>query len=135
MSVEIEKLGQLLAKSRQEQNLSLKEIENATSIRMSYLKAIEEGRIQKYLSSVYILGFIRQYANFLSLDTEKLVQEYPGVFKSKGQKHEFDYGIGTLEMRGSIGGGVKWFPNLLYAGGGALVLIMAWYFAKFMGIF
>ncbi|MES2122974.1 MAG: hypothetical protein V4492_09435 [Chlamydiota bacterium] len=56
------------------------------------------------------------------------------TFRMPAEKHEFSYGIGTLEVRGSMGGGVKWLPNLLWAGAAALVLFVAWYLAKFLGI-
>ena len=65
------KMGESFRVKREEMNLTLKEVENATSIRMNYLQAIEEGRVQQVLSSVYALGFLRQYATFLGFDPEK----------------------------------------------------------------
>lgn len=134
MEEEFKKLGKLFRTKREEKNLSLKEVENSTSIRSNYLEAIEEGQVKQALSSVYILGFIRQYANFLGLEVDKIMEEYPEVFKSPAQKHDFAYGIGTLEVRGSLGGGVKWLPNLVWAGVSAIVLVLLWYFAKHMGV-
>lgn len=119
---------------RKELNLTLKEVENSTSIRSSYLEAIEEGRIQQFISGVYALGFMKQYANFLGIDMDTMIRENPQIFRMPAEKHEFSYGIGTLEVRGSMGGGVKWLPNLLWAGAAALVLVVAWYLAKFLGV-
>ncbi|MBS0616037.1 MAG: helix-turn-helix domain-containing protein [Verrucomicrobia bacterium] len=135
MSEELKRLGHSLQTKRKELNLSLKEIENATSIRSSYLQAIEEGTVTEYLSGIYAQGFIKQYATFLGLDVDQLVRENPAAFRMAGEKHEFAYGIGTLEVRGSMGGGVKWLPNLLWAGLAAVVLVAAWLFAKFVGLF
>lgn len=115
-------------------NLSLKEVENSTSIRTSYLQAIEEGKCDQFLSSVYIIGFIRQYATFLGLDVEKIIHDYPNALKFDSEKHEFSYGIGTLEVRGTMGGGVKWFPNIMWIGVSALVLVFAWYLARYLGV-
>lgn len=134
MSEEMKRVGMLLRSKRKEMNLSLKEVENSTSIRASYLDAIEEGRIQQCAASVYVLGFLRQYASFLGLDTDKIMREFPAAFKLPAEKHEFDYGIGTLEVRGSMGGGVKWLPNLLWASAAAVVLVLAWYLAKYLGV-
>jgi cytoskeletal protein RodZ len=134
MEEEFKKLGRLFKTKREEKHLSLKEVENSTSIRSNYLEAIEDGQMSQALSAVYILGFIRQYANFLGLEVEKIIAEYPAVFKNPGQKHDFAYGIGTLEARGSLGGGVKWLPNLVWAGVSAVVLVLLWYFAKQMGV-
>ncbi len=134
MSEELKHVGELFKKKRKELNLSLKEVENSTSIRSSYLEAIEEGQIHEYISGVYALGFIKQYAQFLGMDIEGMIRDNPAAFRMPAEKHEFSYGIGTLEVRGSMGGGVKWLPNVIWAGAVALVLVAAWFFAKFLGI-
>jgi cytoskeletal protein RodZ len=134
MTEELKHVGDIFRAKRKELNLSLKEVENTTSIRSSYLEAIEEGQINEYISGVYALGFIKQYAQFLGLDIDGMIRDNPGTFRMPAEKHEFNYGIGTLEVRGSMGGGVKWLPNLVWAGAAALVLVAAWYLAKFLGI-
>jgi cytoskeletal protein RodZ len=134
MNEDVKRIGDLLQGKRRELNLSLKEVENATSIRSSYLEAIEAGTVHQFISGVYALGFIKQYAQFLGFDVDQLARDYAPAFRLAPEKHEFAYGIGTLEVRGSLGGGVKWFPNLLWAGAAALVLLMAWYLAKSLGI-
>jgi cytoskeletal protein RodZ len=134
MNEELKRVGSLFKAKRKERGLSLKEAENATSIRSPYLEAIEEGSIDHHISAVYALGFMKQYAHFLGMDVENLIRENPQAFRMPVEKHEFSYGIGTLEMRGSVGGGVKWLPNLLWAGAAALLLVAAWFLAKFLGI-
>ncbi|MFI5334298.1 MAG: helix-turn-helix domain-containing protein [Chlamydiales bacterium] len=135
MSEEMKRVGNLLKTKRRELNLSLKEIENSTSIRSSYLEAIEEGKISQFIAAVYALGFVRQYASFLGLDAERIMLDHPHAFKLPAEKHEFSYGIGTLEVRGSMSGGVKWFPNLMWAAISVAVIVLAWYLAKYLGIF
>jgi hypothetical protein len=44
------------------------------------------------------------------------------------------YGIGTLEVRGSMGGGVKWLPNLIWASVTVVVIVGAYYLAKYLGV-
>ena len=134
MNTDAKKVGEILRAKRDEVKISLKEIESSTSIRVSYLEAIEEGNVQKFLSNVYIDGFMRQYAAFLGLDIEKLSRDFPEAFNTPNEKHEFAYGIGTLEKRGSISGGVKWMPNLLWMGGAFGVLLLAWWLAKALGV-
>ena len=135
MSEELKRVGDLFKTKRHEMNLSLKEVENSTSIRSSYLEAIEEGHIHDYISGVYALGFIKQYGQFLGIDMETMIQNNPIPFRMPSEKHEFNYGIGTLEMRSSSSGGVKWLPNLLWAGAVSLILVAAWYLAKTLGLF
>ncbi|MBF8263891.1 MAG: hypothetical protein HW387_1556 [Parachlamydiales bacterium] len=135
MSEGLKKMGDVFRLKREEMNLSLKEVENATSIRMIYIQAIEEGRVAHFISNAYALGFIRQYANFLGFDGEKMLKENPEAFRLPAEKQDFAYGIGTLEMRGAPHGGVRWMPNLLWGGAFVLMVIAAWYFAKFLGVF
>lgn len=127
----LKNIGETLKQKRKERNLSLKEVENATSIRMGYLQAIEEGELNKLISPVYAQGFVRQYAAFLGIDGEAIVRENPEIF-NKHEKQEFSYGIGTLEGRSNPGAGVKWIPNALWIGGFAVIIISAWYLARFL---
>lgn len=122
-------LGDLFKQRRKEMNLSLKEVENATSIRMSYLQSLEEGEVNKLISPIYAQGFVRQYAIFLGIDGEKIIREHPEVF-NKPEAQEFSYGIGTLEIRGNPGAGVKWFPNAVWIAISIAVLVGAFYFAR-----
>jgi len=135
MSDALKKMGEKFRQKREEMNLTLKEVENATSIRMLYLQAIEEGRVGQFLGAVYALGFIRQYAGFLGFDAEKLSKEHPEAFRLTPEKQDFAYGIGTLEMRGSPHGGIRWMPNLLWGSAILLVGICAWFFARALGVF
>lgn len=134
MKDEMKKFGELFKSKRKELNLSLKEVENATSIRVNHLESIEEGKGDDFLSPVYMLGFMRQYATFLGLDGDKLLEENPEAVKLTQDKQDFAYGIGTLEVRGSMGGGVKWLPNLIWASVTVVVIVGAYYLAKYLGV-
>src|ERR1700684_1950921 len=108
MKEKMKKIGDIFKQRRKEINLSLKEAENATSIRLPYLQAIEEGEMGKMISPIYAQGFVKQYAAFLAIDGEKVIRENPDIF-IRPDAQVFDYGIGTLEVRGNPGAGVKWF--------------------------
>jgi len=127
---EMKSFGETFKLRRTERNISLKEAENATSIRMNYLHSIEEGEVNKLISPVYAQGFVRQYAAFLGLDGEKIIKDYPDIF-SRPEAQEFSYGIGTLEVRGNPGAGVKWLPNAVWVLASVLVLFVAWYAARY----
>lgn len=131
----LKKMGESFRHKREEMSLTLKEVENATSIRMMYLQAIEEGRVQQFLSTVYALGFIRQYASFLGIDSEKLSKDFPEAFRMPVEKQDFAYGIGTMEARNSPQGGVRWLPNIIWTAGVLVIAMIAWYFGKLVGAF
>lgn len=129
----MKKVGELLKAKRKEMNFSLKEVENATSIRSTYLSAIEEGDFSKLISHVYAQGFVRQYANFLGMDGDKLIQDNDECFRGSA-KQEFAYGIGTLEMRGGPGSGMKGASSALWIAAFGVILIAGWYLASYLGI-
>lgn len=130
---EMKTLGEILKIRRKEMNITLKEAENATSVRASYLNSIEEGDVSKLISPVYVQGFVKQYAIFLGLDSDKIAKDFPLVF-SRLEAQEFTYGIGTLEVRGNPGAGVKWFPNVLWVLATVGILVSAWYLSRFFDI-
>lgn len=133
MSERVSNVGELFKQRRKERNLSLKEAENATSIRMNYLYAIENGEVGKLISPIYAEGFVKQYATYLGLDGDEIVREHPEIF-GKVQSQDFDYGIGTLEVRDNPGAGVKWLPNAMWVVLFVMVLFVAWYLARFLDV-
>lgn len=133
MKKDLKAVGEELKKKRTELNLSLKEAQNATSIQMTHLNALEDGAIERLISPVYAQGFLKQYAKFLGLDGDKMVRDHLELFQVK-EKQEFSYGIGTVEKRGSPGSGVKWFPNAVWALAFGALLITAFFVARYFEV-
>lgn len=131
----LKKVGEMFQGKREEMHLTLKEVENATSIRTQYLQAIEEGKIEQYLSNTYAIGFIRQYANFLGFDGDRMIKEHPEAFRLPPEKQDFAYGIGTLEMRGAPQGGSRNMPQTIWIVASVGILLVAYLFARFLGLF
>lgn len=69
-------VGEILRSEREKKGLTIKEIEIATSIRTVYITAIEEGNYGIIPGEVYLKGFIRNYANFLGLDSQQIIDLY-----------------------------------------------------------
>jgi cytoskeletal protein RodZ len=130
---DLKSIGETLKQRRKELHLSLLEAENATSIRMVYLQAIEEGETSKLISPVYAQGFMKQYAGLLGIDGDRIMRENPELFH-KMEQQEFSYGIGTLEIRGNPSAGVKWFPSALWIIIFIALLFSAWYIARFFEV-
>ncbi|OGN59816.1 MAG: hypothetical protein A3F40_04160 [Chlamydiae bacterium RIFCSPHIGHO2_12_FULL_27_8] len=127
-------VGDIFKTKREEMSLTLKEIENATSIKMLYLKGIEDGDIDKMLSPVYAVGFLKQYAAFLGLDGEKIIKNNPKLYSGNVKKQEFDYGIGTLEIRNSQHHGAKKMSTFVMSIIVLALLFFAWLFARIVGL-
>jgi cytoskeletal protein RodZ len=69
-------LGDKLRAERERQSLTIKDIEQGTSIRALYIDCIEKGAYEQLPGEVYTKGFIRNYANFLKLDADAFVREF-----------------------------------------------------------
>jgi cytoskeleton protein RodZ len=69
-------IGDSLREARRRGGIELSEVEQATKIRVRYLRAMEEDRWELLPDPAYAPGFLRTYATFLGLDGDALVQEY-----------------------------------------------------------
>jgi len=69
-------LGEILRSEREKKGLSIKDIEKATSIRSLYLNAIEEQNYNVIPGEVYLKGFIRNYASYLGLNPQEMIDLY-----------------------------------------------------------
>ena len=71
--------GQQLRKAREARSLSLEQAAQATHIRVHYLKALEEGRIEALPSMAQVRGFLRSYAGYLRLNPQPLLDALDGI--------------------------------------------------------
>jgi len=68
------KVGNLLQASRLRLGHDLRFVAETLHIRYIYLEAIEAGRYEELPGAVYVVGFMRSYADFLGLDSEEVVR-------------------------------------------------------------
>ncbi len=69
-------MGDILRAEREKQNMTVKDIEKATSIRAIYIQAIEDGKYDVLPGEVYLKGFVRNYASFLGLNPQAVLDVY-----------------------------------------------------------
>ncbi|MEB3283741.1 MAG: helix-turn-helix domain-containing protein [Candidatus Sericytochromatia bacterium] len=67
---------QLLRETRLSKGLTLEEVAQRTYIKLHYLEALEEGRVDRLPAMVHTYGYIRQYAKLLGLDGGSLVAQF-----------------------------------------------------------
>jgi cytoskeleton protein RodZ len=68
-------IGQRLKIEREEQRLTLEKVFEATRIRVPYLQALEADDLSIMPSPVQARGYLRNYAEFLGLDFEQILDE------------------------------------------------------------
>ncbi len=69
-------LGEKIRKIRSERRISISDVSKATGIQAKYLEALEAGSYESLPAAVYVRGFLRSYANYLSIDDEVLLRSY-----------------------------------------------------------
>lgn len=61
---------------RQTKGISLEQISNVTKLRVSTLKAIEEGNFDALPGGIYNISYIRQYARAIDADESQFLDLY-----------------------------------------------------------
>jgi transcriptional regulator with XRE-family HTH domain len=72
----VSELGEMLRDARHKKHASLEEVAAATRIKVPFLAALEDGEYSTLPGPAYITGFLRNYASYLELHPEDVVQEY-----------------------------------------------------------
>ena len=60
------RLGEMLKAAREEQGMTLEQVEEDIHIRRHLLEALEENNLKSFPSPVVIRGLLRNYAKYLS---------------------------------------------------------------------
>jgi cytoskeletal protein RodZ len=73
---ETESFGAWLCRHRRVRGIELREIAEDSKIGMTYLQAFEDDRFDILPAPVFAKGFLRQYAHYVGLDPEEVVNFY-----------------------------------------------------------
>jgi cytoskeletal protein RodZ len=69
-------LGKKLREAREQQNMSLEDLQKLTKIQKRYLVGIEEGNYQLMPGKFYVRAFIKQYCEAVGLNPDEIFEEY-----------------------------------------------------------
>ena len=72
----MDELGHILREARETRGLTLSEVQEQTRIGTRFLDALETGQYELLPTPVHVRGFLRNYARFLGLDPEPLLNRY-----------------------------------------------------------
>lgn len=72
----MDELGHILREARETKGLTLAEVQEETRISPRYLEALEAGDYQRLPTPTHVRGFLRNYARFLGLDPDPLLERY-----------------------------------------------------------
>lgn len=93
-------IGDRLEEARKRQGISVREAAEATKIRGDFLLGFENNNFDFDLPEVYRKGFLKLYAQFLKLDTEKIITDYHAVIlgTSSHAKRESREVFGRMDL-------------------------------------
>ena len=69
-------IGEKLREARESHGVSIEEAAEDLKIRPSQLKNLEEGDIKEFKDIFYVKFFVKDYAKYLGLDGEKLLDDF-----------------------------------------------------------
>ena len=72
----MDELGTILRDAREMKGLTVAEVQEQTRISAYYLEAMEQGEYHRLPTPVHARGFLRNYARFLDLDPDPLLERY-----------------------------------------------------------
>lgn len=125
MTIQIELIpkrpGDILRQIREQQGLTIELASRQAGIKAAVLSAIESGETEE-IPSVYLRGYIRNYARFLGVESDELEAQMGDV---KGA----DPGVRTIFTANTKRhGGEKWLKASSYLAASALIATLAWQF-------
>ncbi len=110
--------GGWLRRQRELRQVSLREIADVTKISIRYLEALEEDRFDVLPAPVFAKGFLREYARYVGLDPDEVVNTYLTA-QSEAQPGEEAEPWAAQSKRPSL----EWTSGLLLAL--AVVVVLA----------
>jgi cytoskeletal protein RodZ len=75
----VESLGDKLRAARENKGYSYEHVGRETNIARRYLEALETEDFAKFPGEPYLLGFLRNYGEYLGLDVDKLLSLYKAI--------------------------------------------------------
>jgi len=101
----METVGELLKKTREEQQKTLKTIAQNTKIPLRILEALEENDFASLPPATFIQGFIKNYAQELGLNPQRLLAIFRRDFRQKQSKNK-------LFLKLETESGFRWTPKM-----------------------
>lgn len=81
----MQNIGERLEEARKRKGISIREAAEATKIRSDYLHKFESNQFDLNLADIYVRGFLRNYATFLKLPADKILNDYAALGRSEAK--------------------------------------------------
>jgi cytoskeleton protein RodZ len=82
----LETVGQDLRAARLKRGDELAQVSRALKIRKDHLEALEEDRLEDLPGKTYAIGFVRSYARYLGLDSDRYVERFKHEISGRSEE-------------------------------------------------
>src|SRR5689334_22109360 len=98
-------IGERLEEARKKKGISIREAAEATKIRGDYLQKFESNHFDIGLTEIYTRGFLRSYANFLKVPSDRILNDYAALGRGEVRPRQPNREIyGKLDISVSTAG-------------------------------
>ncbi|MCH6258499.1 helix-turn-helix domain-containing protein [Puniceicoccaceae bacterium K14] len=96
----MQSIGERLEEARKRRGVTIREAAEATKIRGDYLNSFESNNFDISIPEIYVRGFLRSYAGYLKISSEKIVTDYNAILLASGKssKRESRELYGRVEL-------------------------------------
>lgn len=116
---EMQTVGTILRNARLKKGKTVADVAGELCIRKTYINAIENMDYTNIPPLPYGIGFIRSYANYLGLNSDRVVASYRQSFLAKNDEHK-------SEETGSVEISTPHFKHIFFGLCGLAALFIAW---------
>lgn len=113
--------GDLLRQKREQRGLTLQQAAESSRIKPSVLAAIESGETRD-IATVYLRGYVRNYARFLGVDAAVIEESLQGMQGSEPAIQS------VFSVPNSRGRAEKWLKTSSYLAATAVIAALVWQF-------
>ena len=85
-ATQYEDMGKYLRDIRESLNVTMAQASKDLHIKVKYLHDLENGNLANMPGKTYVRGYIKNYAEYLGLDSQEVLEEYEKLFGGAGQK-------------------------------------------------
>ncbi len=124
-------VGETLQAARERKGVDLYRAERDTKIRLRYLSALEDGDYDELPAPVYVKGFLRNYAIYLGLDPEELLDRWHDEMEALRTATRVAVAPPPMPLVEPGGRRVTITPGMFVAG---LVALVIFAFVGFIGL-
>jgi len=91
-------IGERLEEARKTKGISIREAAEATKVRGDYLHKFESNQFDINLPDIYVRGFLRNYARYLGLNPDKIVNDFAALGHGTPHRPLSREGYGRMDI-------------------------------------